>query len=231
MLSKTNGIVINYVKYSETSIICKIFTQLYGIQSFLINGIRSKSSKTKIALFQPLTQLEIVMYYKESRNLQRISEVKCINPCVEIPTVFSKSCIAMFMSEMLQKVTIHQDADESLFNFLVDQISELENAQKQHIPWIPIQFILGLCRVQGFLPLSIHEMRSQFEINSSFKNSQDYSVVLEKSIHSLIVENKIPIINSDERKELFHYLLSYYQHIVGSVGEIKSLQILRELMV
>jgi len=231
VISKTNGIVINYVKYSESSIICKIFTQSHGIQSFLINGVRSKSktSKNKIALFQPLTQLEIVMYYKQSKNLQRISEVKCINPCVEIPTVFAKSCIAIFMCEILQKVTVHQDADDLLFAFLVKQISTLECADKQYTPWIPIQFILGLCRVQGFLPSSMQEMKEQLQTNTSSGLGLP-SIHAERAIHSLLVEDQIPSISSKERKNLFHYLLSYYQQAIGNLGDIKSLQVLKEML-
>ena len=231
MLSKTNGIVINYVNYSESSIICKIFTQTHGIQSFLINGVRSKSksSKNKIALFQPLTQLEIVMYYKESKNLQRISEVKCINPSVEIPTVFSKSCIAMFMCELLQKVIMHQDADELLFHFLVKQVFALECADKKQTPWIPLQFILGLCRVQGLLPSSMQEMKEQLQINTSSSVSI-LSIKAERAIHSLLVDNEIPNLGAIERKNLFHYLFSYYQQAIGTLGELKSLQVLKELL-
>jgi DNA repair protein RecO (recombination protein O) len=51
MLHKTRGIALSYVKYRETSIIVRIFTRQFGIQSYIVNGVRSKSAKTKIALF------------------------------------------------------------------------------------------------------------------------------------------------------------------------------------
>jgi DNA repair protein RecO (recombination protein O) len=65
MLSKTQGIVINYVKYKESSIIAKIYTKEFGIQSYIENGVRSARAKNKIALFQPLTLLDLVIYHKE----------------------------------------------------------------------------------------------------------------------------------------------------------------------
>jgi DNA repair protein RecO (recombination protein O) len=64
MLHKTRGIVFRFTKYGESSIIVTIFTELFGIQTYIVNGIRSKNSKGKIALFQPLTLLDLVVYYK-----------------------------------------------------------------------------------------------------------------------------------------------------------------------
>ena len=44
-LHKTKGIVLRSVKYGETSIIVTIFTELFGVQSYLVNGIRTSSKK------------------------------------------------------------------------------------------------------------------------------------------------------------------------------------------
>jgi len=229
MQTKTKGIVISYIKYSETSIIAKIFTEKYGIQSFMINGVRSKSSKNKIALFQPLTQLEIVLNYKESKNIQRLTEVKCTNLCLNIIQDFYKSCIALFISELLQKITLHQDTDKELFGFLTLQIKNLEKANKNESSWIPIYFLLGLCKVQGFLPMSIHEISSQLDFNQK-SNFKKYNIQIELAIHSIIVENKLPIISSELKKELFQYLLYYYKQMIGNFGELKSLQVLKEII-
>ena len=37
MLYKTRGIVFRFVKYGETSIIVTIFTELFGLQSYIVN--------------------------------------------------------------------------------------------------------------------------------------------------------------------------------------------------
>jgi len=60
MLNKTRGIVINYIRYRETSVIVNIYTEEFGIQTYIENGVRSAKSKNKIALFQPLTLLDLV---------------------------------------------------------------------------------------------------------------------------------------------------------------------------
>ena len=64
MITKTKGIVLNYIKYGDTSIICKIYTKSFGVQSYIINGIRNSKSKN-IGLYQPLNILDLVVYNKK----------------------------------------------------------------------------------------------------------------------------------------------------------------------
>ena len=75
MTDKTKGLVLNYIKYGDSSIICKIFTDSFGLQSYIINGIRNSKSKN-IALYQPLNILNMVVYHKKSSGIQRIKEAK-----------------------------------------------------------------------------------------------------------------------------------------------------------
>ena len=91
MLHKTKGIVLNFVKFKETSVIVKIYTEKFGLQSYIENGVRSSKSKNKIALFQPLTQLELVVYHDPKKEINRISEIRCILPYKSIPFEIKKS--------------------------------------------------------------------------------------------------------------------------------------------
>jgi len=44
MIFKTRGIVFRFTKFKETSIIVTIFTEVFGLQSYIVNGVRSKSA-------------------------------------------------------------------------------------------------------------------------------------------------------------------------------------------
>jgi DNA repair protein RecO (recombination protein O) len=82
MLHKTRGIGLSYLRYRESSIITKIYTEAFGIQTYIVNGVRSSKSKNnRIALFQPLTLLDMVVYHKNKEDtVHRISELKCYAP-------------------------------------------------------------------------------------------------------------------------------------------------------
>ena len=62
MTHKSKGIVLRTVKYGETSVIVAIFTEIFGLQSYLVNGVRvaSKKSASKANLFQPSAILDLV---------------------------------------------------------------------------------------------------------------------------------------------------------------------------
>jgi DNA repair protein RecO (recombination protein O) len=76
MIHKTKGIVLRSVKYGETSVIVTILTELFGLQSYLVNGIRKQSGKpvSKQDCSNPLAILDLVIYHQETKNLQRLKE-------------------------------------------------------------------------------------------------------------------------------------------------------------
>src|SRR6186997_1907165 len=100
MLHKTNGIVFRFTKYGESSIIVNIFTGLFGLQSYIVNGVRSRTAKSRMALYQPLTLLDLVVYHRENANINRIKEVKCAHPFHSIFMDVKKSTIGMFILEV-----------------------------------------------------------------------------------------------------------------------------------
>uniref|UniRef100_UPI0040478437 recombination protein O N-terminal domain-containing protein n=1 Tax=Roseivirga sp. TaxID=1964215 RepID=UPI0040478437 len=57
MLHTTRGIVLNYIKYGETPIIVRVFTEAFGVQSYIVNSARTAKGRGKMALYQPLSLL------------------------------------------------------------------------------------------------------------------------------------------------------------------------------
>ena len=64
VLQKTQGIVLRSLRYGETSLISHIFTRANGVQSFMVQGVRTSSQRSnKAALLQPASLLELVVYH------------------------------------------------------------------------------------------------------------------------------------------------------------------------
>src|SRR5687767_14593934 len=76
MTHKTKGIVLRTVKYGETSIIATIYTELFGVQSYMVKGVRQSSKKSagKGIYFQPSALLDLVVYHNQLKNLNFIKE-------------------------------------------------------------------------------------------------------------------------------------------------------------
>src|SRR3990172_7140574 len=122
MIYKTRGIVLHHIKYSETSVIAKIYTELFGLQSYLINGVRSQKAKVKANLLQPLSLVDMIVYHKEKKGLQRIRDVSGNPPLSSIPYDFPKSSVALFIAEILYKSIREEEANTNMFEFIFHSI-------------------------------------------------------------------------------------------------------------
>mgnify|MGYP001210956223 FL=1 len=149
MVSKTNGIVLNYIKYKETSIISKIYTKEFGLKSYLINGVRTKKGKFNISSFQPLSLLELVVYENKNSQIGRIKELKFDKIYFTNHHVQKKISICLFISEVLLKLITFQVPDKNQFNFVRNSLIELDkivdNYENFHII-----FLIKFSKYLGF---------------------------------------------------------------------------------
>src|SRR4051812_1427094 len=100
-LFKTRGIVFRATEFRETSLVVKIYTELFGIQSYIINSVRKKHSKIHSGVFQPLTPVDLVAYKKDRPTLQRIADIRPNPPLTDIPFNIGKTSMIFFLDEVL----------------------------------------------------------------------------------------------------------------------------------
>ncbi len=229
MLHKTRGIVINYIRYRETSIIVKIYTEEFGIQTYIENGVRTANarSKNKIALFQPLTLLDLVVYHRDNGSIMRISEVKCNTPFQTLPYQFVKTGIALFITEVLSKTMKEEAGNPEMFFFLYHSILFLD-AQPEGYENFPIQFLLKLSRYLGFAPLQARELMEQIGEIRLTESTETESAALDALIHHNYSEHvRLPGV---VRRNLLEHVLRFYQLHVENFNELRSLPVLKEMM-
>lgn len=229
MLQKTRGIALSYIRYRETSIIARVYTEEFGLQSYIVNSVRTAKSKhNRIALFQPLTLLEMVVYYKSDRDLTRLSEVKTNYPFQSLPFDVGKSTIAMFVTEMLNKVLKEETGSPVLFRFLMESVVFLEEAKANYENFHLI-FLLKLSFFLGFGPESAREFESQLRENAyPFLPDEEMDTALNTMLRKPF---GTPIkLDRSARNELADALVAYYHIHIDSLGEVKSLPVLREVL-
>ena len=77
MASVTEAIILNSIKYSETSVIMKCYSQNYGILSFIIKGVRSrKRTKFSLGSIEPLNIVEIEFNRLKKGELSHLKNIK-----------------------------------------------------------------------------------------------------------------------------------------------------------
>jgi DNA repair protein RecO (recombination protein O) len=221
MLHKTHGIVFRFTKYGDSSIIATVFTELFGLQTYIVNGVRSKSAKGKIALYQPLTLLDMVVYYKENANIKRIKEIRCLHQYQTLQTDVRKASIAMFLNEVLNKTVKEENHAHELFAFLQDSLIVLDD-QKTNFENFHLIFLIKLSRFLGF---GAHQPN---DVLSGIFTGKEEEVLIEELIH--IGYNDSIVITNAQRRSLLDVLLRFYTVHIETLGEIKSIQVLKEVM-
>ncbi len=215
MLAHTKGIVLRYIKLKETSIIAHIYTEEFGIQAYIINGIRSPKSKRGVGHFQPLNILDLVVYHHNQRDIHRISEWKTSTPLYSIFTDVKKSTLAMFISEVLYKAIKESEANSDTFQFIASSIEYLENLD-QGLENFHLQFLVKLSKYLGFGTQNYHSnVSSEFELIFRALDQDQYG--------------KHPKINQLNRRDVLDYLLLYYKEHSSGFGVLKSYPVLKEI--
>lgn len=221
MLHKTRGIVFRFTKYGDSSIIVTIFTEVFGIQTYIVNGVRSKNGKGKIALFQPLTLLDLVVYYKENANIKRIKEVKCLHPYQRVTSDIRKSAIAIFICEMLNKTVKDETHTQEIFDFLLNALILLDH-QESDLENFHLIFLIKLSRFLGF---GAHQSEEILGVRMLDKKEEEILKTLLKADFTEPVS-----MTNVQRRNLLEAILRFYTIHIESLGEIKSIQVLKEVM-
>jgi DNA repair protein RecO (recombination protein O) len=221
MLHKTRGIVFRFIKYGDTSIIVTIFTELFGLQTYIVNGVRSKNAKGKIALYQPLTLLDLVVYYKENASIKRIKEVRCLHQYQSLHSDIRKSSIAMFINEVLNKTVKEENHAQEQFDFLIDSLIFLDD-QKTGYENFHLIFLVKLSRFLGF---GAHHVKDVLQGIFSGQEEEEWIVQLIDADYGTALA-----LTHAQRRSLLDILLRFYTTHIDSLGEIKSVQVLKDVM-
>ncbi|MBI9033658.1 MAG: DNA repair protein RecO [Bacteroidales bacterium] len=239
MLHQTKGIVLHQVKYSETSIVAKIYTELFGVQSYLVRGVRKRKSKTSNAHFQHLSLLDMTVYHKQKSSLQNIKEIRQDYHFQEIPYDISKSSIAIFINEMVYKSIKEEEANPALFNFIFDSVRFLDLVDRDY-NCFHLMFCSKLTRFLGFYPrgefsdsnsyfdLQEGEFCAHTPIHDNYMNAECSKILHGFIQHSYEDLGSCPL-NKDLRNLFLSKIIDYYRLHIHGMGEIKSHTILQSI--
>ncbi len=228
MIRKTPGLVLSSIRYKDTSLIVKIFTRELGLKSYLINGIRSMGKGSKMALYQPLTLLDLVVYDKENSGLQRISEAKLQRAHQRIPFEFSRTSIALFMTEVINRSIYENYQNEGLFDFLSESVIILDQPETV-LSHFPLVFLIEKARFLGFAPVEaegfILESKHQPFGPAELLPTLEYIQRLLEEQYQF--REKVPV---TLRRKLLDHLLEFYSEHQDNPSPLKSLAVIRQLM-
>ena len=236
MYTSTPGIVLQTTKYSDNSLIVKIFTRQNGVISFIIKNAFSKKSKQPVAYFSPLTILDLIYNETYHEKLTFLKEVSVAHPFHAIHNDIRKNSILLFYQELLMKLLYNANApDEQLFDFIKEHLLKLETTPEP-APDFHIVFLIQLIQQLGYKPelnFSLHTPYFSIEDSNFGSSFLEVPFYLSKEasfyLFTILKNQNHTLPNKQTRMELLNGMLLYLMQHNKQIKEIESVAILSEL--
>jgi DNA repair protein RecO (recombination protein O) len=237
--NKISAVVLHTLKYRDTSLLVYAYTDLFGRQTYLVNGVRSAKNKMGMACFQALSLLDAVAYHHPKNDIHRLKEYHLSVPLQNLAFDVHKNAMALFMGEVVYKTVREQEPNKQLFHFLQQSVLELENIQEGAANY-HLYFLARLAAYLGFA--SGNDYRPEytyFDISSG-----EFTAVRPK--HELFFDSEqtalfgrllqsevagLPAIglHHSQRSAFVNNMLRFYEHHFDALSPIRSWTVLGEV--
>lgn len=244
MIHATKGIVLRTVKYGDTSIITTVYTELFGIQSYIVKGVRqsSKTSSGKAGFFQPSAMLEMEVYHNEQKQLQFIKEYQWSYLYEKVLFDVVRNTVAMYVIELLQHSLKQPEANPELFYLIEDTLKQLDKGSDTLTGNLPLYFTLQLASELGF------QLQGSYSEQTPVLDLQEGMYIADIPSHPYYLEGIMAkttadlsglqfyndleniTLNRNMRRELLQSYQLFLSLHIQDFGEMRSFAILQEIL-
>ncbi|MCL2098788.1 MAG: DNA repair protein RecO C-terminal domain-containing protein [Bacteroidales bacterium] len=227
------------LKYRDTSLLVYAYTDLFGRQTYLVNGVRSAKNKAGMACFQALSLLDTVAYHQSNKDIQRLKEYHLSVPLQNLAFDVHKNAIALFMGEVVYKTIREQEPNEQFFHFLRQSVLELENitagASNYHLYFLArLTAYIGFAPSNGYKPEFTYfdmvsgeftPLRPKHELFFDSEQTALFGALLKADLADL---PRIGLHHS-QRTAFVNNMLRFYEHHFDALSPIRSWTVLSEV--
>jgi len=205
----------------------------------MVKGINSRKKNKRNIMFQPLFILDLEIYYKASRELQIMKEATISFTPYNIYSDVKKSCVAIFLGEVLTSILKEESPNIELFDFIEKSIKYYDQSSDGFANF-HLAFLAGLSSFMGFEPCKkLNDNQIFFDMKNGcfsemppvhgYYSNIENSAILARIFASSFDNVKNIAITGKQRNEILDNLLSYYNLHLPGLTSIKSLEVLQEI--
>lgn len=232
----TSGIVLRTTRYSDTSLIVKIYTEAQGTQSFIIKNAFSRKSRIKASFFSPLALVHITYHDYNDNRLKHIKDIIRKDSPSEAAFHLVRNTLVLFCNEVLYKLLFDSGPDVQLYSFLESEINRINGAEHFQ-PDFPARFLLRLSAMLGFCPenncdetdchFSLTECRF---VNYSLNSQNELPEAESRYLSRLLNQESAEDVDRTLRNNLLRSLIKYFKIHNEQIHEIESAEILASVL-
>ncbi len=150
MIHKIEAIVLRSMNYLESSKIVTLYSREYGAIGVIVKGARRAKNKFGASL-EPLAHINAVIYKKDTRELQLLTDAELISSFPKIQQDFEKLFLSLSILELTYMATRYAEQNDALFNLIIEVLEEIEHATKSSL-LLFYYFETQIIRLLGFQP-------------------------------------------------------------------------------
>lgn len=141
MLTTTSAIVLSVSRHSDRFSLVHTYSRVVGRLDFIMYGHRFRP--------MPLSLVEVTYDYRASQDLQRVRslDLAAMVPTPEQPESYARTCVSLFVAEVLMSVFRHEQQDEAMYQFLLATVFDIRTCpdpENAHLRFLSgLSFHLG----------------------------------------------------------------------------------------
>lgn len=237
---KIKAILIRTNRYSDHSVMAKMYTREMGMQSMVIRGTGKSKKNKRNGLLQPLNILNLETWYHGQKNIHHVKEIALAERYISLHQGdLIKSSIEMFVNELIYKAIREEEENIPLFDFLHTSLLKLDKHSGKVVNF-HLVFMLLFSRFLGFFPQLCNSG------GLPYLDLQEGHFTSSQPLHSHYVEGKLRelfeklltidyesmdtlSLSNQERKALLSLLIDYYSIHLQGLGPMKTPQVLESI--
>lgn len=235
---KARGIVLATLKYGEKGVIVHMLTDVYGRQSYMIQGVKPSSKGSKMALLQPMFAVEFEGLQSMKMSMHRVRDMVPAMVLHTLPFDVRKSTMALFMAEVLYRLLHDNESSDDIFDFVWGSVAALD-VLEEGISNFHLWFLANLSRPLGFSPDNEYVDGAWFDIRDghftphalipSFALDPQNARLLHDMLECDVRYLGEVGLNRAQRVEFLEAMLKYYSYHLDSIRSVESIRILQEV--
>ena len=239
MVETIDSIVLQRIKYSDSSDIIQVYTPRQGRMSLFLRCGRSSRRVGASRLFRPLSFLQLEVAVGGHGTLNYVREARPLVVYESLAFDCRKSSIGLFLSEVLCHSLREEVGNEALFLFLQYSFRFLDAVPTGQCSNFHLVFLLHLLRFLGVMPdVGSYVPHAFFDLQNScfsFERPRGRCLLPDES-KAMVTLMRMTYgnmwlfrLDRAQRNRCLDVLMDYYQLHVPGFGTLKSMDVLRQL--
>lgn len=231
------AVILQAIKYGDKKHIVKLYTLHNGLITAAAAVGKAGASKIKQSGILPLSLVDVELVLKQNKEVHQLTEAACYFIPNNIHQSLSKLGIAQFLNEILIKSLKEQSSNPHLFSFIEGNLKFLDDMEKDYEN-LHLYFLIELTKYLGFEPQNNYSLHYPFfdcregqfttlSLAIPLGLNREDSRLFSEFLKTDILHTKI---SNTQRQSLLEMLLAYYRLHIPGFNDIRSLEVLREVM-